>query len=95
MAIELIQIAEKYEVLDMKQQAHEYVKLHLNKLNVMEALVTVSQFELQDIEQEILDYITYNLKWDNEIVGLNGNVSSDILIKIIYSIRKYSKKHCN
>ena len=92
-AVELIYIAEKYEVVDLIPQAREQIIFYLNKDNAMDVLLTAIRLGLQEIEKEILEFITMKiLKSDEDIARLDEDVPSDILMKVIKAFRKSTQQ---
>ena len=58
LTIKLMLVADKYEVLELRDQCKEYVMNGLNEENVMDVLIVAHQLGFDDIQQKALDLIT-------------------------------------
>ena len=58
LTIKLMLVADKYEVLELRDQCKEYVLNGLNEDNVMDVLMVAHQLGLDDIQQKALHLIT-------------------------------------
>ena len=89
-AIEMIAIAEKYQVPEIKTQSADYAKQRLSNENVIDALVVAHRLDVKDMEEVALDYVTSN-KFGTDLNELNGFV--DIPLDISKLINQaYRKK---
>jgi len=88
-AIEMVVIAEKYQVLELKKQSANYAKQRLSKKNVIDALVVAHRLDVKDMEEAALKYLTSN-KFGADLNELSGfvDVPYDILKLIIQANRK-------
>ena len=88
-AIEMVVIAEKYQVSEIKKQSAEYAKQHLSNDNVVEALVVAHRLDVKDMKEAALEYMTSKKFGPNldELTGFD-DIPSDIVKLVTQAYRK-------
>ena len=86
--IEMVVIAEKYQVPDLKEKSAVYAKQRLSNDNVIDALVVAHRIGVKDLEEAALKFITSN-KLETDMKELNGfdDIPADISNLITQSYR--------
>ena len=82
--IKLMMIADKYEVLQFRDDCEKFIKNGLNEQNAVDALIIADQLDLKDIEQQALNFMVEN-KLNVNIFDGKG-VSSELLIKVFKTV---------
>ena len=90
-AIEMVVIAEKYQVRELKKQSVEFAKASLSKENVIDALIVAHQLEIKDMEEAALTYVISN-NFGPNLNELNG--FDDISGELSKLINQEYRKEC-
>jgi hypothetical protein len=94
MAQKLLAVAEKYEILELKDICEEFIFKDLTNENAIQSLINADKYNAMKVLDKIIDYIVINLPFICEIAAIQWKTFITENPELIHKIFKaIAKKH--